>query len=339
MTYIWLPIVASAMLTIAQGAAPSMPREAKPTVPLGANLERFAYPRELRWFTATSGGGEVRMAYLDFAPQGRRLGTVVLLHGKNFCSVTWEGTARSLARAGYRVVAPDQVGFCKSSKPRGYQYSFAAMATLTDALLERAGTGPVTVVGHSTGGMLAVRMALLTPERVARVVLVNPLGLSDPVAEGVPYADLSKLLAEEAKTDAASIRAYQQRVYYNGRWMPGYDRWVAMLAGQYASEDGAVVRDAQARLSDMIQTQPVLYEFGRVRQPVTLLIGQTDKTAFRGNTAPKGVKVRTVPEAAESAVRAFPRGRLVRLEGLGHAPQVEDPARFEAALLEVLADR
>lgn len=307
------------------------------TVPLSANLERFAYPPELRWFAASSGGVRVRMAYLDIPAQGRANGrTIVLLHGKNFCSVTWEGTARALARAGYRVIAPDQIGFCKSSKPAGYQYSFAAMATLTDALLARAGVARATVVGHSTGGMLAVRMALLVPGRVADVVLVNPLGLNDPIAEGVPYADLSTLLAEEGKTTAATIRAYQQRVYYDGKWRDAYDRWVAMLAGQYAGRDGGVVRDAQARLSDMIQTQPVVYEFGRVRQRVTLMIGQTDKTAFRGNTAPDGVTVRTVPQAAEAAVRAFANGRLVRLAGLGHSPQVEAPARFEAALLEVL---
>jgi len=189
--------------------------------------------------------------------------------------------------------------------------------------------------------MLAVRFTLLHPDRVSSLVLVNPLGLNDTLAEGVPYADIGKLRQEEGRTTAATIKAYQQRNYYHGTWKPEYDRWVAMLAGQYASADGDIVRDAQARLTDMIQTQPVVAEFPRVARPVTLLIGQRDLTSFRASSAPAGVRdrIQSVPEAAESAVKRFPNARLVRLTGLGHAPQVEDPQRFQAALFQALATR
>jgi pimeloyl-ACP methyl ester carboxylesterase len=173
---------------------------------------------------------------------------------------------------------------------------------------------------------------------MSRLVLVNPLGLNDTLAEGVPYADLGTLRAEEAKTDAASIKAYQLRNYYHGEWRPEYDRWVAMLAGQYAGPDGNIVRDAQARLSDMIQTQPVAAELPRLPVPVTLIIGQRDLTAFRANTAPQEVRdrIRTVPQAAEDAARRIPDARLVRLEDLGHAPQVEAPAAFLSSLRSAL---
>ncbi len=301
------------------------------TVPLGADLEGFDYPAPVHWFEANSQGDPVRMAYLDWpattTPNGT---TIVLLHGKNFCAATWGDTARGLAAAGYRVIAPDQIGFCKSSKPNGYQYSFHTMAALTAALLDRAGAGKVVLVGHSTGGILATRFALLYPERVAKLVLVNPLGLNDTLSEGVPYTDLGKLRTEEAKTNAASIKAYQLRNYYHGVWRPAYDRWVAMLAGQYASPYGDTVRDAQARLSDMIQTQPVAAELPRLTVPTTLIIGQRDLTAFRASSAPEDrrARARTVPQAAEDAVKRIPGARLIRLDDLGHSPQVEAPAEF-----------
>ncbi len=308
---------------------------ASPATEVGANLERFAYPYPVRWYAAAA---DRRMAYMDVAPDGAANGrTLVLLHGKNFCAATWGDTARRLSAAGYRVIVPDQIGFCKSSKPAGFQYSFAALATMTRDLLAQAGvTGPVTMVGHSTGGILAVHYALLYPKGVVSVMLVNPLGLNDTLAEGVPYAPLATLCAEEAKTDAASIRAYQLKTYYHGTWRPGYDRWVAMLAGQYASAGGDAVREAQARLSDMIETQPVAAELSRVAVPVTLLIGDRDTTAFRGASAPEGTRVRTVPEAARDVAARLPDYRLVTLTGLGHAPQVEDQQRFGAALLAAL---
>jgi pimeloyl-ACP methyl ester carboxylesterase len=309
------------------------------TTPLGANLERFDYGLPVNWFEASSQGSPIRMAYLDVRPARNGNGrTVVLLHGKNFCAGTWADTARSLAARGFRVIAPDQVGFCKSSKPAGYQYSFHAMAALTQRLLDHAGAEKVVLVGHSTGGILATRFALLHPDRVSKLVLVNPLGLNDTLAEGVPYADLGALRAEEAKTDAASIKAYQLRNYYHGEWQPAYDRWVAMLAGQYASPNGDIVRDAQARLSDMIQTQPIAAELPRLRVPVTLIIGQRDTTAFRANTAPPELRkrVRTVPQAAEAAARTIPNATLIRLADLGHSPHVEAPATFMASLLRTL---
>jgi pimeloyl-ACP methyl ester carboxylesterase len=316
----------SAMLSTAAAAQ---------TVPLGADLERFDYPAPVRWFETNSQGHPVRMAFLDWPATATPNGTtVVMLHGKNFCAATWGDTARGLAAAGYRVIAPDQVGFCKSSKPGGYQYSFHAMAALTAALLDQAGAGKVVLVGHSTGGILATRFALQYPKRVAKLVLVNPLGLNDTLSEGVPYTDLGKLRAEEAKTNAASIRTYQLRNYYHGAWRPAYDRWVAMLAGQYASPDGDTVRDAQARLSDMIQTQPVAAELPRLTVPAMLIIGQRDLTAFRANSAPEGrqARIRTVPQAAEEAVKRIPGARLIRLDELGHSPQVEAPAEFLQAL-------
>lgn len=314
---------------------------AQTSVPvLGPDLEKFEYPHEVHRFRTSSQGHAVEMAYMDIRPTGAANGrTAVLLHGKNFCAATWETTAEALADKGYRVIVPDQIGFCKSSKPGGYQYSFHALATLTRDLLDEAGADKVALIGHSTGGMLAARFALLYPDHVDRLVLVNPLGLNDTIAEGVPYTDLGKLLEEEAKTSATTIKSYQQNVYYHGNWRPEYDRWVAMLAGMYEGPDGQVVREAQARLSDMIQTQPVAAELPSLRTPTVLMIGMLDKTAFRANAAPQAARdaIRRVPAAAEDAVRRIPGAKMVRFDDLGHSPQVEAPERFNAALLDALS--
>ena len=90
----------------------------------GPELQGFNYPHPVKRFDFTSQGKPLSMAYMDVAPAGTANGrTVVLLHGKNFCSATWQGTVDVLTKAGFRVVVPDQVGFCASTKPEGYQFS------------------------------------------------------------------------------------------------------------------------------------------------------------------------------------------------------------------------
>lgn len=305
----------------------------------GPQLEGFAYPFEQKRFDFTSQGKTLSMAYMDVAPTGDANGrTVVLLHGKNFCGATWEATIKVLTEAGYRVVAPDQVGFCASTKPEGYQFSLNQLADNTHRLLASLGIDKATIMGHSMGGMLAARYALSFPEASEKLVLVNPIGLEDWKAKGVPYATIDQLYQGELKTSFERIKAYQLKFYYNGQWKPEYDRWVAMSAGLAAGPGREIVAWNQAQTSDMIFTQPVVYEFGNIRVPTLLFIGTDDKTAPGANRASKEVaqSLGNYAELGKQTARAIPGARLIEFKGLGHSPQVEAPDEFHKALLGAL---
>jgi pimeloyl-ACP methyl ester carboxylesterase len=306
----------------------------------GERLEGFAYPYQVKIFAFASQGEKVEMAYMDVAPTGPANGrTVVVLHGKNFCAATFESAIGALAKAGYRVIAPDQIGFCKSSKPEDYQYSFDQLATNTHALMAELKVARAAIVGHSMGGMLAARYALSYPAEVERLVMVNPIGLEDWRAKGVPYAPIDQLLAAERKTDFDSVKAYQLKYYYSGDWRAPYDRWVDMSAGMYAGDGKEAVVRASARSSDMIYTQPVVYEFPKITVPTTLMIGQMDRTAPGANrAAPEIAKtLGDYPALGRAAAAAIPGATLVTFDRLGHSPHVQAPAEFEAALLKTLA--
>ena len=77
----------------------------------GPQLEGFDYPYEVHRFQFTSQGADLSMAYMDVIPQQPNGRTAVLLHGRNFCAATWETSLKVLSGAGYRVIAPDQIGF------------------------------------------------------------------------------------------------------------------------------------------------------------------------------------------------------------------------------------
>ncbi len=312
------------------------------TVLAGANsmLAGFPYPFEVKRFDFTSQKLPLSMAYLDVAPQGAPNGdTVVLLHGKNFCAATWEQQIGPLTKAGYRVIAPDQIGFCKSSKPEHYQFSFQQLAANTHALLESAGVKNPVVMGHSTGGMLAFRYALMYPQETKALVAVNPIGLEDWKAKGVPTAIVDELYKGELRTTAGSIREYERKTYYAGTWKPEYDKWVTMLASMYEGEDGAVFAWSQALTSDMIFCQPVVYEFGNIRVPTLLLIGEQDNTAIGKNRAsPEVIKrIGNYKQLGPETQKAIPGSTLVTFPHDGHAPQIQDPEAFNRALLVNLA--
>jgi pimeloyl-ACP methyl ester carboxylesterase len=139
------------------------------------------------------------------------------------------------------------------------------------------------------GAMLAMRYALLYPQGLRGLVLVNPIGLEDWKAKGVPMATVDQLYEAELKTNFDTIKRYQQATYYAGTWRPAYDRWVDMLAGMYKGDAGKVVAWNQALASDMIFAQPVVYELDRINVATLLMIGLKDTTAIARNRAPDEV--------------------------------------------------
>ena len=339
-----LPALALLAALTMRATAQALPADATsppdPGPAYGARLEGFVYPWAVVQYRFRSQGEALEMAYMDVKsarPNGR---VAVLLHGKNFCAATWRTTITTLTQAGYRVIAPDQIGFCKSSKPDRYQFSFQQLAGNTHALLESLGVGRATVIGHSTGGMLAIRYALMYPSEVDQLVLVDPIGLEDWKARGVPWQSVDAWYQRELQTTAERIRSYERATYYGGAWESRYELWVQMRAGMYRGAGRAEVAWNSALLYDMIYTQPVVYELGALRVPVLLMIGDKDTTAIGKDLAPAEVRnaLGNYPALGKAAAAQIPHPKLVEFPDLGHAPQIQAPERFHKALLEGLAN-
>ena len=98
---------------------------------------------------------------------------IIFLHGFPESARTWRHQLADLGRDHF-VVAPDQRGFARSSKPEGTgEYRPGRMVADLIALADALGIGRFTLVGHDWGGAIAWMAALKHPDRVARLVIMN----------------------------------------------------------------------------------------------------------------------------------------------------------------------
>lgn len=329
-----MKIPALAMLVLLLLAAPARAEIAA----LDAMLSGYDYPYPVRYHDYEAQGQKLRMAYMDVAPAKPNGRAVVLLHGKNFAGDYWQRTIEDLAASGYRVIVPDQIGFGKSTKPAHLQYSLAALADWTDDLVAEAGVERYSVVGHSMGGMLAIRLALMHPGRVEKLALVNPIGLEDWKTV-VPYISVDDWYGRELKATPDTFRSYQKSVYFDGEWKPEYESLIEIPSGWTKGPDWPLIAWNSALHYDMILNQPVVYELGNIRAPTLLLIGTRDRTAI-GRDRVEDEKLKAslgrYDLLGRKAAGLIPDAKLVEFDDVGHMPQIEVYDDYIAALKDFL---
>ena len=299
-------------------------------------LSTITYPFDTKAFKFASQGKDLQMAYMYLEPApGQAI--VTLLHGKNFNGMYWKTTAEMLHKQGFGVLIPDQIGFGKSSKPTDYQYSFAALASNTRALLNHLGILESIVVGHSMGGMLAARFALMFPESSKRLVLINPIGLENYLAY-VNYSDVGTLYQNELKKTPEKIISYQKRFYYDGDWSDEYQQHAEFLQGWTVGPDRVELAKISALTLDMIFTHPVIEEFNQLQIPTALILGTRDRTAPGRANKKQGVDrelgrydlLGDEVKARNSAIE------VMELKNIGHLPHIEDFDCFQKAFINAI---
>jgi len=327
------PAVPSAA-TPAQVAAPDYAK----AEPLGAAMEGWAYPYPVQMLQFEHEGRLLRMAYMDVQPAKPNGQTVMLFHGKNFGADYWATTLQALSAQGYRVIAPDQIGFGKSSKPE-MRYTFAFLADNNLRLLDHLKVNRVAIVANSMGGMVGVHFARRNPQRVSALVLENTLGLEDYVPSIPPQAT-ANLLKLEMQQTTTSYRAFI-KTYFKDNYRPEFERFVKQFARVQQSSEYPRFAHVSALTYQMIYEGPTYNELPQLTVPTLLAIGQLDRTVFGRRFAPPDA-VKTLgdyPALGKAAQQRIPGAKLVEFDNVGHVPHLEAPERFHAAVLGFLADK
>lgn len=239
----------------------------------------------------------------DQCRRGEPCRCVALLHGLGDSALTWDSVLAGKNGAappppGTLLLAPELPGSEGSDPPAAPSgYAIKEMTkTERDALASRCSTW--TVVGNSLGGWMAAELALLWPEGVERLILVNPGGMADPT--GVEEATV-KLLAEPT---GELMKGFAARAYHKPPPVP--DRaWEQIAASIRRRPAKAVV--AALRREDLMDKSAA-----KIRAPTTVVWGLSD---------------RVVPKAVgEKFATVIPGARFVGVPDCGHLPQRECPA-------------
>jgi pimeloyl-ACP methyl ester carboxylesterase len=307
----------------AQTSAPKAPTDIAPG---SITYEEIAYPYPVSFLPLTLYGQDVRMAYMDVSPSGTPNGrTVVLFHGMNFGGFYFGGPIDVLRKAGYRVIVPDQIGFGRSSKPV-IPYNFNDMATNVTKLLATLNIAHAAIVGHSMGGMLAARFAATHPDITERVVLYDPIGLTDvrydqrwPSADDAYKATMSQTRDQLYQGFYANIRRY----FPEGAWKPEYEKYVRILYAPTLSADWPRLAMVRAIYRQITYLDPVVYDWAHIKAKALVIGGDKDGENF--------------PALAKHIADSIPGSKLVIFPGVGHVPHIQVPELFNKELLAFLA--
>jgi pimeloyl-ACP methyl ester carboxylesterase len=302
---------------------------------LSITLEGVKYAYPVQYFNIHTEGQALKMAFMDVKPVNPNGKTVMLFHGKNFGGYYWTNVIKSLSEVGFRVIVPDQIGFGKSSKAF-IHYSFHELAKWNKLMLDSLGIQKTALLGHSMGGMLATRFALMYPESITKLLLENPIGLED-YKTFIPYINTEQQYQTELKTNETSIKKYYQTSYFTS-WKPQYDELVRIAGGVTLSADFPRWAKVAAMTFTMIYEQPVLYEFPNLKVPTVLFIGQEDKTIVgKALLSPtEQAKHGQYKILGKATADRIPNAKLIKFEKTGHIPHLEVPYQFLARLLAEL---
>jgi 2-hydroxy-6-oxonona-2,4-dienedioate hydrolase/4,5:9,10-diseco-3-hydroxy-5,9,17-trioxoandrosta-1(10),2-diene-4-oate hydrolase len=255
---------------------------------------------------------------------------VVMLHGGGPGASGVSNYSRNIdaLAAHYRVIVPDMPGYGRSVKGVDQSDPFGYLADMIRGLLDHLGIDTAHLIGNSYGGAAALRLALDTPQRVDRLVLMGPGGIG--TTKGLPTAGLNRLLGyyggdgpSRDKLDAF-IRTY---LVYDGASVPD-----ELIDLRYeASIDPEVVADPPLRRPSGPFALRTLWRMDLTRDsrlktlqtPTLVLWGRDDKV--------------NKPEGGPMLLDAMPHAELVMTSQTGHWMQWERAELFNELVTDFLA--
>lgn len=284
----------------------------------------WAKNRELVFHADYSRFTEVDGVRVHYQEAGKPDGPpMILIHGFASSNLVWSKVLLELAAAGFRVIAPDLLGYGYSAKPRYQDYTIASQARMVLNLLKQLEIERAVLVGSSYGGAIASTIALDQPDVVERLVLVGAVSNNKPTRYmlmrlfGSPI--IGDILSPLVVGSRRLLRFRMKRVYDRHSWEMDERRVDARhLPLRTRGAHRAIIRTVRQWDAERVSREAHL-----ITQPTLLLWGDTD---------------REVPLAdGKRLQQEIPNSRLIVFRECGHLPHEEYPQEFTEVVSEFCA--
>ncbi len=300
--------------------------------PGSISCDECPYPYPSNYLDISVYSQDVRISYMDVAPQGTPNGhSVLLLHGNNFGGFYFKVIIDALTKEGFRVVVPDQIGYGRSSKPIA-PYNFNTQARNTWLILQHLKIEKAMVVGHSMGGMLAARLATQYPKAIERVVIYNPIGLTDGRYDR-PMTSIDEGYKQTLKSDYQGTRASLSRyVAHNPKaWNQEFETYTRIRYSWTLSSEWPRLAMVQSLIGQMLYQDPVVYDWAHIQVPTLAFGGAEDM--LLGTAAAFQERMNHIAKTVPNG-----NGRVLMIPGLGHVPHLEAPEKVLPPLVSFLKE-
>jgi pimeloyl-ACP methyl ester carboxylesterase len=283
----------------------------------GVAIAEFVVPSSVQMV-----GGNMRLHYLDWGTEGKP--PILFLHGWGLNAYSWDIVCLAL-RDRHHCVALDQRGHGDSEWSPVLDYGQAAHARDLAAVLDHLGAPDAVLVGMSLGGLNAMYLAGVAPERV-RALVVSDTGPNVPPGRGREVVAFAG-----ATEELVSVDDYvEQAVRFNPRRDPDLLR-VSLMRNLRRRPDGGFVwkwdprpLGSETAREDFERRRKELWELaGRMEVP-TLLVRGANSQMF-------------LPEDAEELAAHMPNARWVEVENAGHSVHGDNAAGFVRELERFLS--
>jgi pimeloyl-ACP methyl ester carboxylesterase len=248
---------------------------------------------------------------------------VLLVHGFGTCSFLWRNVAPEIALANRTAFAVDLFGYGESDRPFDANFGIAAQADYLDRALTALRLAKATVVGVDLGAAVTIRLAASRPERVERMILVNPIAFDEVPADDVKQLQRSTgrhalRISRGVLGAAPLLRELLTQSVADPSYMP--DKLIARYLAPYVGREGLNHLLTLARAIDQEEMDEV--ELSQLDQPTLIIRGDQD---------------RFIPaKVIEDLLKAIPGSRIARLPSVGRLVPEEAPDTVANLILDFI---